>query len=64
LRARHLEETVMLRPALAFLALLGLAACETTAGASGGPTVDPQAQTVGEAINEPTDGVDNEISVE
>lgn len=54
----------MLRPALAFLALLGLAACETTAGASGGPTVDPQAQTVGEAINEPTDGVDNEISVE
>lgn len=51
----------MLRPALAILALLGLAACETTG--SGSPAVDAQAPDLGEAINEPTDGAENEIEV-
>lgn len=55
----------MLRPLTAILALLALAACETTAGAgSDGPVVDPQAQSLDEAINAPTDGAENEIEVE
>ena len=54
----------MLRPALATLALLALAACETPAGGSGSPAIDPQAQDLGEAISEPTDGLENEIEAE
>lgn len=54
----------MLRPALAILALFALAACETTTGGSASPAFDEQAQTVGEGINEPTDGLENEIEVE
>lgn len=54
----------MLRFPLAILALLALAACETTTGGSAGPTVDPQAQTIDEAITEPTDGAENEIEAE
>lgn len=52
----------MLRPALAILALLGLAACETTTGGAN-PAIDPQARTLDEAINAPSDGAENEIEV-
>ena len=53
----------MLRPALAVLALLTLAACETT-GAADSPSLDPQAPDLGEAITEPTDGAENEIEAD
>lgn len=56
----------MLRPAFATLALLSVAACETTAG-GGSPAVDEAAVAAGqpvEAISEPTDGLENEIEAE
>ena len=45
----------------ALLALIAAAACESAAT---GPVVDPAATNLGEAINEPTDGFENEIEVE
>ena len=58
----------MLRSTSAALAtLLLVSACQPGAGdlASDGPLLDPSAQApLGEAINSPTDGFDNEISAD